>query len=329
LATAQDSAAIDLSMLTETEAEATAAATAQAEATDAALGLAVAGDSADIDGEKATDAEIEQAETELDAGNSPADANGANVQLTEDSLRKHRDALTDRLPSRATSASLRGTLDEAAAAASLVRGETYAMPETEETRHEEHLTGDSLMAKKAPSVSSVLDTLPPGSEADLSFATTDSFDVHTATRAQASTRSCGDLEEINPLCTKCCFPTDVLNAVLKTKASPTQHAKYVCRPCNAIQTMVFRNLKQEGSLKMSHWDDEQLQEFYRKTQEATKKDGRMKWARVRDTIKMILVKRLIQSTEKKINSEYKPLGVWEKLGYNVEMIAAYNRTNSQ
>jgi hypothetical protein len=93
--------------------------------------------------------------------------------------------------------------------------------------------------------------------------------------------------------------------------------------------MVFRNLKQEGSLKMSHWGDEQLQEFYRKTQEATKKDGRMKWARVRDTIKMILVKRLIQSTEKKINSEYKPLGVWEKLGYNVEMIAAYNRTNSQ
>lgn len=316
----QPTAAIDVSDLTETEAESTAAATAQAEF-DAAPGLALAGDSADIDGEKATDAEIEQAQTELfDAGNSPADANG-NVKLTEVSMRQHRDSLPDRFPSRATSTSLRG---EAAAAASLVPAETYGMPETEEPRLEEPV---SPMAEKAPSVSSVLDTLPPGSEAGLSLATTmDSFDSRTATRSQASTRSCGNVEEILPLCTKCGFPTEVFNACLRTKASSNQHAKYVCRPCNSIQTMVYRNLKQEGSLKISSWDDEQVQEFFRKAQEETKKDGRAKWERVRFVMKQCMLKRVIEATEKKINSEYKPLGVWEKLGYNVEMIAAYNKT---
>jgi len=329
---------------TEAEAESTAAAMEQAE-----LGLAVAGNSADINGEKGTDAALVEAfdldsalgdvelggadtggekaaddeieQTETDAGNSPADANEKKGQLTEDSLRRHRDSLPDRCPSRSTY--------WGQTAASLVPGETYVMPETQEPRLEENLTCVSPMAEKAPSFSSVLDTLPPGSEAGLST-TASSFDPRSATRSVASTKSCGDLEEINPLCTKCGFPTDVFNAVMKSKGSETQHAKYVCRPCNAIQTMVFRNLKQEGALRMVDWDDEQLQDFFRRAQEAHgKKDGRMKWAVVRDAMKKVLVKRLIESTEKKMKTEYKPLGVWEKLGYNAEMIAAYNRTNSQ
>ena len=321
----QAAAAIDVS---ETEPESTAAATAQAEFDaslppadflamdsadkstapvtaqaefDAAPGPALAGDSAAIDGEKATDAEIEQAQAELfDAGNSPADANGI-VKLTETSLQQHRDSLPDRFPSRATSTSLRGDAE----------------------------AGCAAVPPASVTTASVLDSMPPGSEAGLSFTTMNSFEPGTATRSQASTRSCGNLEEILPLCTKCGWPTEVFNAVLKTKASATQHAKYVCRPCNSIQTMVFRHLKQEGSVKLNSWPDDQLEEFYRKAKEVTGKSGRTKWAQVRDTMKKVMVKRLIESTEKKINSEYKPLDVWARLGYDAEMIAAYNRTNIQ
>jgi hypothetical protein len=277
----------------------TAPVTAQAEF-DAAPGPALAGDSAAIDGEKATGAEIEQAQAELfDTVNSPADANGI-VKLTEASLQHHRDSVPDRLPSRATSTSLRGDAEAEAA----------AVPPA--------------------SVSSVLDSMPPGSEAGLSLSETmNSFESTTATRSQTSTRSIGNQEEILPLCTKCGWPTEVFNAVLKTKASATQHAKYVCRPCNSIQTMVFRHLKQEGSIKMNSWDDDQLKEFYRKAQEATGKNGRAKWAQVRHSMKQVMLKRLIESTQKMINSEYKPLEVWAKMGYDAEMIAAYNRTNIQ
>jgi len=174
-------------------------------------------------------------------------------------------------------------------------------------------------------LTSGLDELPPGSEAGFSCTTAASFDPKYATRSQAFTKASGDVEEINPLCTKCGYPTEVLNAVLKVKASASQHAKYLCRPCNAVTIMVWRKLRQEGPLRMTDWDDAQVQEFYRRCQESLQ-GGRMKWSMVRDCIKKSMVKRVTEATEKKMNAEYKPLGVWEKLGYDVEMIAAYNKT---
>ena len=319
VATSQATAAIDLSDQTETEAESTAAATAKAEANDAALGLTAAGDS-------------------------PADVDGEKVKLTVELLRQHHDSLPDRCPSRATSASLcgiRGTQNETAAT-SLVPGETYAMPETQD---QTRLAGDPpTQAEEAPkdaaeqakphldedaaSLASMFNTLPPGSEAGLST-TASSLSLGSVTRSEASTLSSGDLTTMNALCTKCGFPTDVLNAIMKTNATSSQHAKYVCRPCNCIQTMVFRNVKQEGSLRMKSWDDEQLQDFFRRAQEISQQHGRMQWTRVRDALKKVLVKRVIEATQKNLISEFKPLGVWKQLGYDVEMIAAYNRTNSQ
>ena len=296
----------------------------------------------------AVKAEAEANDFGFDAGDSPADVDGVEAtltELTEESLRQHHDSLPDRCPSWATSVPLCGIQEtqNETAATSLVPGETYAMPETQDqTRLGGNCTGDSpTQAEETPkeaaeqakphlddetaSLASMFSTMPPGSEAGLST-TASSFKLGSATRSEASTKSSGDLESIMPLCQKCGFPTDVLNAILKTKASAHQHAKYVCRPCNSIQTMVYRNIKQEGPLRMATWDTEQLNDFYRRAQEVTTQDGRMHWHKIRDTMKKVMVKRVIESTEKLVNSEFKPLGVWGKLGYDVEMIAAYNKT---
>ena len=250
---------------------------------------------ADIDGEEANDAEVDEElqgrgqEPDLEACFDPR-------PLTEATLQEHRASLTDRQPSRATSAALQGDAAD-------------------------------LPAEKAPSVSSLLDTMPPGSEAGLSFATTmDTFDSRTATRSQASSMSCGNQEETLPLCTRCGYPTEVFNAKVTSKATPTKCAKYVCRPCNNIQTMVYRNIKQEGSMKMSSWNTEQIHDFFRQALEAEKGPRGSSWSQIREVLKKCLVKRYIEKTKRQIASEFKPLGVWKQLGYDVEMIAAFNKT---
>ena len=290
---------------------------------------------ADTDGEAANDADIDETADDIDfeAANDAEDKNTADIDeksaaevdettadidgevgrghepdleelfdprpLTAKTLQQHRDSLPNRQPSRATSTALQGKAAD-------------------------------FSSENAPSVSSLLDTLPPGSEAGLSFATTmDTFDARTATRSQASTRSCGNQEEILPLCAKCGYPTEVFNSRVYTKATATKCAKYVCRPCNNIQTMVYRNIKQEGSLKMSSWNNDQLNEFFRQAleeQQQHQRDGRSCWQQIREVLKKCLVKRYIEKTKKQIKSEFKPLGVWKELGYDVEMIAAFNKT---
>ena len=308
----QPAATINVLDLSDTERESTAPAPAAAQAEDETA--------ANIDGEAANNAEVDETTAHIDETAADLDSEDAEVDeelqgrgqepnieelfdqrpLTEETLQKHRASLTDRQPSRATSTAL--------------QGEAAAVP-----------------AEKAPSVLSLLDTMPPGSEAGLSFATTmDTFDSRTATRSQASTRSCGhECEDILPLCTKCGYPTEVFNAKVATKATVERSAKYVCRPCNNIQTMMYRNVKQQGSLKMSTWNDELLQEFYRQAQEEMQqhhKDGKNSWLQIREVMKKCLVKRYIEKTKKQILSEFKPLGVWGTLGYDVEMIAAFNKT---
>ena len=317
---------------TEEEPNVPAPATPQAEDVAPATPHAEDETAADIDGEAANDAEVDETAADIDSeaandaevDGTTADINGevaidAKVDedlqgrgqepdlekffdprpLTAETLQEHRDSLPNRQPSRATSTALQGK------------------------------TAD-FHAEKAPSVSSLLDTLPPGSEAGLSFATTmDTFDSRTATRSQASTRSCGNQEEILPLCAKCGFPTEVFNSRVYTKATATKCAKYVCRPCNNIQTMVYRNIKQEGSLKMSSWNNDQLNEFFRQAREEPQqhqRDGRSSWQQIREVLKKCLVKRYIEKTKKQITSDFKPLGVWKTLGYDVEMIAAFNKT---
>lgn len=258
--------------------------------------------------------EDENEQAGSDAGNSQPDA-------TRENLQRSLGPLPDRCPSGSSY-----WRDLESAAASLAPGEKPA--QTEEPRLGEDLASVS-QAEVGSSVSSVLDELPPGSEAGLSQTTASDFNPKSATRSEAPTKSSGNVEEINPLCTKCGYPTDVLKSVLKTKASAAQHAKYVCRPCNAIQTMVFRKIRQEGPLKLSDWDDAQIEDFYRRAKESHEQNGgRMKWKVVRDCMKKTMVKRVTEATEAKMKAEYKPLGVWERLGYDVEMIAAYNRTNS-
>lgn len=129
-----------------------------------------------------------------------------------------------------------------------------------------------------------------------------------------------------PLCTKCGWPTEPLHSILKTKATATAHAKYCCRSCNAICTMMSRHLHLEGALKIGSWPKSQVEDFFRRAQEDGKDGDKLQWNLVRGVLKKSMMKRVIESTEKLVNTTFKPLDVWGREGYDVQMITAYNRT---
>jgi len=321
VATSKAAAIINVNTESETDSAAAAAAAAmeQAEASDAALEpLSEIGDTT-LD-----DDELSDGSDGTDAGDPQPDATRENVGgaggVHVAPIVQSFIAASERLGSN----SIAGPAQETASQ-ELTESALRQLPDRCPSGSAFWEAAASFAPGSEAGLTSGLDELPPGSEAGFSCTTAASFDPKYATRSQAFTKASGDVEEINPLCTKCGYPTEVLNAVLKTKASASQHAKYVCRPCNAVTTMVFRNLRQEGPLRMTDWDDAQVQEFYRRAQESLN-GGRMKWTMVRDCIKKSMVKRVTEATEKRMHAEYKPLGVWEKLGYDVEMIAAYNKT---
>lgn len=321
VATSKAAAIINVNTESETDSAAAAAAAAmeQAGTSDAELApLSEIGDTT-LD-----DDELSGGSDGTDAGDSQPDATRENVGGAGDvhvaPIVQSFIAASERLGSN----SIAGPAQETASQ-ELTESALRQLPDRCPSKSSHWEAAASFAPGSEAGLTSGLDELPPGSEAGFSCTTAASFDPKYATRSQAFTKASGDVEEINPLCTKCGYPTEVLNAVLKTKASAAQHAKYVCRPCNAVTTMVFRNLRQEGPLRMTDWDDAQVQEFYRRAQESLN-GGRMKWSMVRDCIKKSMVKRVTEATEKRMHAEYKPLGVWEKLGYEVEMIAAYNKT---
>ena len=129
-----------------------------------------------------------------------------------------------------------------------------------------------------------------------------------------------------PLCTKCGWPTEPLMAIMKTKATANAHAKYCCRPCNAVCTMLTRHVRLEGPLKIGSWPQSQVEDFFRRAQEDGKDGDKLQWKLVRGVLKKNLMKRVIESTEKLVNATFKPLDVWHREGYDVHMITAYNRT---
>ena len=157
-----------------------------------------------------------------------------------------------------------------------------------------------------------------------SFASTAST---AASRSEVNTLASGAASMVAaPLCVKCCFPTDAMTAIMRVKASASSHAKWICRACNSITTMLNRNVVQQGNLKLKGWTEEQLKNFFDDAKENGFQDGRANWSLIRDCLKRQMIKRVTESTSRTVLSEYKPLDVWENLGYDVQMISAYNVT---
>ena len=134
-------------------------------------------------------------------------------------------------------------------------------------------------------------------------------------------------EITDPLCGRCGFPCEPMKAVMKTKATVTQHAKWICKPCNSVCTMLSRRIVQEGELKISSWTDEQTSAFFKLALEEGFKDGRADWQLIRGCLKKVMTRRLTESSKKEVISDFKPLKAWAILGYDIEMISAFNKTD--
>ena len=148
-----------------------------------------------------------------------------------------------------------------------------------------------------------------------------------STKVEVNTPASGAASMVaTPLCVKCCFPTDAMSAIMRTKASASSHAKFMCRSCNSITTMVCRNVVQQGNLNMKGWSDEQVKHFFEDAKENGFQDGRANWGLIRACLKKQMIKRVTESTSRMVLSEYKPLDVWERLGYDPSMISAYNQS---
>lgn len=123
-----------------------------------------------------------------------------------------------------------------------------------------------------------------------------------------------------PLCTCCGYPCDPLKAVLKTKATEMHHAKFTCKCCNSVQTMVNRNLKPGAMDKLS---EEKKAEFFRAASK-TADGGRFKYSLVRGVFKQMLTTQTVEEHKKQVKSEFLPLAVWEKRGFDSQLILAYD-----
>jgi hypothetical protein len=90
--------------------------------------------------------------------------------------------------------------------------------------------------------------------------------------------------------------------------------------------MMFRHVRLEGALKIGSWPKSQVEDFFRRAQEDGKEGDKLQWSLVRGVLKKSMMKRVIDSTERLVNATFKPLDVWGREGYDVQLITAYNRT---
>lgn len=145
------------------------------------------------------------------------------------------------------------------------------------------------------------------------------------TRSEVLSKSSGlDASQVDPLCVKCSYPCEVLQSICKTKASATQHAKFICRPCNRVITMMNRKIKLPGPLHMNAWTEQQRLDFFRNASKCENLNGRMNYSSIRGLIKTTLTTRKVEEHKKSIKQDFLPLSVWEKQGYEIAMIVNYN-----
>lgn len=130
---------------------------------------------------------------------------------------------------------------------------------------------------------------------------------------------------VNPICVKCAFPTEALNSICKSKATATQHAKFICRPCNRVISMLNRNVKLDGPLAMNAWTPQQRLDFWRDACKCTDESGRMVYGQIRGLLKKECITRKVEESKTVVCDDFRPLSVWEKQGYDVTMIVNYDQ----
>lgn len=128
------------------------------------------------------------------------------------------------------------------------------------------------------------------------------------------------------ICTKCKVQVDPMRAIIKSKSkTEPERSKMICRLCNAVATMLQRQMVWPPPA-FSSLDDEQQLSFWRACKETSNDDSRFQYSKVRAClVKTLSVRKTVEDSVEHF-SDFKPLSVWATEGYNVEDIKARGRS---
>jgi len=129
-------------------------------------------------------------------------------------------------------------------------------------------------------------------------------------------------DDVMATCYRCYEACNIFQMIVKS-SSAQDHAKvkYICRPCNAIATMLTRNMTWPPEF-FSSLPEEQQQKFWSACKEGHAETGRFSYSKVRATlVKTLTHQKTVEDTEE-VWSEALPLDVWVKQGWKAEDIMA-------
>ena len=156
---------------------------------------------------------------------------------------------------------------------------------------------------------------------------------HGSSKEQLEVHQCSDLfanlETMQgPCCIKCKLPVDPSEPGVQiyTKASKNADGKFQCNKCGALMKMISRKLDTYGSTCLDNMKPDAVTKFFRDALTLGTKDNRFKFGLVRGLLKEQLVTEEISVRRSKVATVFKPLSVWEKKGYDVDLIKAFNVT---
>ena len=160
---------------------------------------------------------------------------------------------------------------------------------------------------------------------------TSSTGDHGRSKEQVEMHPCSDLfanlETMQgPCCIKCKLPVHPSDAQVYVKASKNADGKFKCNKCGALMKMMSRKLDAYGQTCFDNMKPEAVTKFFRDALTLCSEDNRFKFGLVRGLLKEQLVTEEISVRRSKVATVFKPLSVWEKKGYDVELIKAYNVT---
>eukprot|EP00913_Durusdinium_trenchii_P025221 g23677.t1 len=117
-----------------------------------------------------------------------------------------------------------------------------------------------------------------------------------------------------PTCRKCKMPCSVDKLVNKSKGEQRVHV--VCRPCNSATTMLSRHLGSWPIPSFQGLSPDQQVAFWKRCDEIIQKQGKLDYGSIRAFLAISLAERQYEVAKAEFVSEYLPLSVWAKRGYD-------------
>ena len=130
---------------------------------------------------------------------------------------------------------------------------------------------------------------------------------------------------LGPCCSKCKTPCDVFKARIYSKASEKASVKWICHKCQSVMKMLSRKIDLSGMTSFANMKPAMVTDFFEKALKIAG-DGRLNYGSIRGVFKECMTHQTVQERRSKVVHNYKPLGVWEMMGYDIDAITNYNLT---